>query len=84
MSRLAQPLQSTGVGQKVSVLDVSAEPRNDSGGPGHFKPAVDMRSGQMLRMGGARRRARVEPLTIKLMTSARNLARRVAGAIAAR
>src|ERR1700704_824027 len=54
MSRLAQPLPvDPASGQKVSVLDVSAEPGNDSGGAGALSTAIDyLRFGQMLLNGG--------------------------------
>ena len=50
MSRLAQPLPvDLASGQKTSVLDVSAEPINDSGGAGALSTAIDyLRFGQML------------------------------------
>src|SRR5215472_7024951 len=42
MSRLAQPLPvDPASGQKISVLDVSAEPMNDSGGAGALSTATD-------------------------------------------
>src|SRR6266700_3413406 len=54
MSRLAQPLPvDPASGQKVSVLDVSAEPGNDSGGAGALSTATDyLRFAQMLLNGG--------------------------------
>src|SRR5437899_11102118 len=72
MPRLAQPLPvDPASGQKVSVLDVSAEPRNDSGGAGALSTAVDyLRFGQMLMNGGELDGVRVlSRSTIKLMTS---------------
>ena len=72
MSRLAQPLPvDPASGQKVSVLDVSAEPSNDSGGAGALSTAIDyLRFGQMLMNGGELDGVRVlSRSTIKLMTS---------------
>jgi len=72
MSRLAQPLPvDPASGQKVSVLDVSAEPGNDSGGAGALSTAIDyLRFGQMLLNGGELDGVRVlSRSTIKLMTS---------------
>jgi CubicO group peptidase (beta-lactamase class C family) len=72
MSRLAQPLPvDPASGQKVSVLDVSAEPGNDSGGAGALSTAPDyLRFGQMLMNGGELDGMRVlSRSTIKLMTS---------------
>jgi CubicO group peptidase (beta-lactamase class C family) len=50
MLRLAQPQAvDPASGQKISVLDVSAEPANDSGGAGALSTAMDyLRFGQML------------------------------------
>jgi CubicO group peptidase (beta-lactamase class C family) len=72
MSRLAQPLPvDPASGQKTSVLDVAAEPLNDSGGAGALSTATDyLRFGQMLLNGGELDGARVmSRSTIKLMTS---------------
>jgi CubicO group peptidase (beta-lactamase class C family) len=72
MSRLAQPLAvDLASGQKISVLDVSAEPKNDSGGAGALSTAIDyLRFGQMLLNGGGLDDARVmSRSTIRLMTS---------------
>jgi CubicO group peptidase (beta-lactamase class C family) len=72
MSRLVQPLPvDPASGQKISVLDVSAEPMNDSGGAGALSTAMDyLRFGQMLLNGGELDGARVvSRSTIKLMTS---------------
>jgi CubicO group peptidase (beta-lactamase class C family) len=72
MPRLAQPLPvDPASGQKVSVLDVSAEPKNDSGGAGALSTASDyLRFGQMLMNGGELDGVRVmSRSTIKLMTS---------------
>jgi CubicO group peptidase (beta-lactamase class C family) len=70
MSRLAQPL-AVDPAQKISVLDVSAEPMNDSGGAGGLSTATDyFRFAQMLLNGGELDGVRVmSRSTIKLMTS---------------
>jgi CubicO group peptidase (beta-lactamase class C family) len=72
MSRLAQPLPvDPASGQKISVLDVSAEPMNDSGGAGALSTATDyLRFSQMLLNGGELDGVRLlSRSTIKLMTS---------------
>src|SRR5438477_5191821 len=72
LSRLAQPLPvDLASGQKTSVLDVSAEPKNDSGGAGGLSTANDyLRFAQMLLNGGELDGVRVlSRSTIKLMTS---------------
>lgn len=72
MSRLAQPMAvDPASGQKISVLDVSAEPMNDSGGAGALSTASDyLRFAQMLLNGGELDGMRVvSRSTIKLMTS---------------
>src|SRR6201981_3556570 len=72
MSRLPQPLPvDPASGQKISVLDVSAEPMNDSGGAGGLSTAGDyLRFAQMLLNGGELDGARVvSRSTVKLMTS---------------
>jgi CubicO group peptidase (beta-lactamase class C family) len=72
MSRLAQPLSvDPASGQKISVLDVSTEPLNDSGGAGALSTANDyLRFAQMLLNGGELDGVRVmSRSTIKLMTS---------------
>jgi CubicO group peptidase (beta-lactamase class C family) len=72
ISRLAQPLPvDPASGLKTSVLDVSAEPKNDSGGAGGVSTATDyLRFGQMLLNGGELDGERVlSRSTIKLMTS---------------
>jgi CubicO group peptidase (beta-lactamase class C family) len=72
LPRLAQPLPvDPASGQKISVLDVSAEPMNDSGGAGALSTASDyLRFTQMLLNGGELDGARVmSRSTIKLMTS---------------
>src|SRR5947209_835136 len=54
ISRLAQPLPvDPASGLKTSLIDVSAEPKNDSGGAGAVSTAMDyLRFGQMLLNGG--------------------------------
>jgi CubicO group peptidase (beta-lactamase class C family) len=72
ISRVAQPLPvDLATGLKTSVLDVSAEPKNDSGGAGAVSTATDyLRFGQMLLNGGELDGVRVlSRSTIKLMTS---------------
>src|SRR5215831_4369061 len=72
MSRLAQPLPvDPASGQKISVLDVSSEPMNDSAGAGALSTANDyLRFAQMLLNGGELDAARVvSRSTVKLMTS---------------
>jgi CubicO group peptidase (beta-lactamase class C family) len=72
ISRVAQPLPvDPASGLKTSVLDVSAEPKNDSGGAGAVSTAPDyLRFGQMLLNGGELDGVRVlSRSTIKLMTS---------------
>src|SRR5260370_3677486 len=72
MSRLAQPLPvDPASGQKISVLDVSAEPMNDSGGAGALSTANDyLRFAQLLLNSGEIDGARVlSRSTVKLMTS---------------
>jgi CubicO group peptidase (beta-lactamase class C family) len=72
INRLAQPLAvDPASGQKTSVIDVSVEPKNDSGGAGGVSTAMDyMRFGQMLLNGGILDGQRVlGRSTVKLMTS---------------
>src|SRR5207237_9128075 len=72
ISRVSQPLPvDLASGEKISVLDVSAEPKNDSGGAGALSTASDyLRFGQMLMNGGELDGVRVlSRSTIKLMTS---------------
>ncbi len=72
IARLAEPLPVDPFsGQKASLLDVSAEPKNDSGGAGGVSTAMDyLRFGQMLLNGGELDGVRVlSRSTIKLMTS---------------
>jgi CubicO group peptidase (beta-lactamase class C family) len=72
ISRLAQPLPvDPASGLKPSLIDVSTEPKNDSGGAGGVSTAMDyLRFGQMLLNGGELDGERVlSRSTIKLMTS---------------
>jgi CubicO group peptidase (beta-lactamase class C family) len=72
MSRLAQPLPvDPASGLETSLIDVSEEPKNDSGGAGGVSTAMDyLRFGQMLLNGGELDGERVlSRSTIKLMTS---------------
>ena len=57
ISRLAQPLAvDLASGQPIKVIDVSKEPKNDSGGAGAVSTAADyLRFSQMLLNGGAAR-----------------------------
>ncbi len=72
MERLAQPLPVDPASkQPVKVLDVSAQPKNDSGGAGAVGTAMDyLRFGQMLLNGGQLDDVRVlGRSTVNLMTS---------------
>ena len=72
MARLAEPLEKDRFsGQPVRVIDVSAPPKNDSGGAGAVSTAADyLRFSQMMMNGGALEGARVlSRTTVKLMTS---------------
>src|SRR6266702_4674592 len=72
ISRLAQPLAvDLASGQPIKVIDVSKEPKNDSGGAGAVSTAADyLRFSQMLLNGGQLDGARVlSRTTIALMTS---------------
>jgi CubicO group peptidase (beta-lactamase class C family) len=72
ISRLAQPLPvDPASGLKPSLIDVSTEPKNDSGGAGGVSTAMDyLRFGQMLLNGGELDGERIlSRSTIKLMTS---------------
>jgi CubicO group peptidase (beta-lactamase class C family) len=72
MPRLAQPLATDlASGQAIKVIDVSATPKNDSGGAGAASTATDyLRFSQMLLNGGQLDGARVlSRTTIELMTS---------------
>ena len=72
MSRVAQPLAvDLPSGQPINVIDVSAQPKNDSGGAGGVSTAADyLRFAQMLLQGGKLDDARIlSRSTVQLMTS---------------
>ena len=72
ISRVAQPLAvDWASGQAIKVIDVSQEPKNDSGGAGGVSTAADyLRFSQMLLNGGQLDGARVlSRTTVALMTS---------------
>jgi CubicO group peptidase (beta-lactamase class C family) len=72
MMRLAQPLAvDLASGQPIKVIDVSASPKNDSGGAGAVSTAADyLRFTQMLLNGGQLDGVRVlSRTTVELMTS---------------
>jgi CubicO group peptidase (beta-lactamase class C family) len=72
IERLAQPLPSDPTSGKPNrLLDVSAPPKNASGGAGAVSTAADyLRFSQMLLNGGQLEGARVlSPTTVRLMTS---------------
>lgn len=72
MGRLAQPLAvDAASGQPIKVIDVSKEPKNDSGGGGAVSTAADyLRFSQMLLNGGQLDGLRVlSRTTVTLMTS---------------
>jgi CubicO group peptidase (beta-lactamase class C family) len=72
MPRLAQPLATDlASGQQIKVIDVSATPKNDSGGAGAASTATDyLRFTQMLLNGGHLDGTRVlSRPTVELMTS---------------
>ena len=71
-SRLAQPLATDHAsGQPIKVIDVSAPPKNNSGGAGAVSTAADyLRFSQMLLNGGQLEGVRVlSRTTVELMTS---------------
>ena len=71
-SRLAQPLATDHAsGQPIKVIDVSAPPKNDSGGAGAVSSAAEyLRFSQMLLNGGQLEGVRVlSRTTVELMTS---------------
>ena len=71
-SRLAQPLATDHAsGQPIKLIDVSAPPKNDSGGAGAVSTAADyLRFSQMLLNGGQLEGVRVlSRTTVELMTS---------------
>jgi CubicO group peptidase (beta-lactamase class C family) len=70
--RLAQPLAvDLASGQPIKVIDVSAQPKNDSGGAGAVSTAADyLRFTQMLLNGGQLDGTRIlSRTTVELMTS---------------
>ncbi len=70
--RLAEPFETDPwTKQKFPLLDVSAPPKNDSGGAGAVSTAADyLRFAQMLLNGGSLDGARImSPTTIRLMAS---------------
>jgi CubicO group peptidase (beta-lactamase class C family) len=72
IARLAQPLAvDFASGQPIKLIDVSKEPRNDSGGAGGVSTAADyLRFAQMLLNGGQLDGTRVlSRTTVALMTS---------------
>ena len=72
MSRVAQPLAvDLPSGQPINVIDVSAQPKNDSGGAGGVSTAADyLRFAQMLLQGGKLDDVRIlSRSTVQLMTS---------------
>jgi CubicO group peptidase (beta-lactamase class C family) len=72
MARLAQPLATDlASGQPIKVIDVSVQPKNDSGGAGAVSTAADyLRFTQMLLNGGQLDGVRVlSRTTVELMTS---------------
>ena len=72
MDRVAQPLAvDFASGQPIKVIDVSKEPKNDSGGAGGVSTAADyLRFAQMLLSGGQLDGTRVlSRTTVALMTS---------------
>jgi CubicO group peptidase (beta-lactamase class C family) len=72
MGRVAQPLATDlASGQPIKVIDVSAPPKNDSGGAGAVSTAADyLRFTQMLLNGGQLNGVRIlSRTTVELMTS---------------
>src|SRR5437879_3110543 len=72
ISRLAQPLAvDLASGQPIKVIDVSKEPKNDSGGAGAVSTAADyLRFSQTLLNGGQLDGTRIlSRTTVALMTS---------------
>jgi CubicO group peptidase (beta-lactamase class C family) len=72
LSRLAQPLTNDpATGQPIHLIDVSQEPKEDSGGAGSVSSASDyLRFAQMLLNGGKLDDAvLLSPTTVTLMTS---------------
>ena len=72
LARLAQPnAVDKPTGQKINMIDVDKQPKNDSGGAGGVSTAPDyLRFAQMLLQGGRLDDARVlAPSTVRLMAS---------------
>jgi len=72
MKRVAEPFETDPwTKQKFPLIDISAPPKNDSGGAGAVSTTTDyLRFAQMLLNGGSLEGARVlSPTTIKLMAS---------------
>ncbi|TMH40257.1 MAG: beta-lactamase family protein [Betaproteobacteria bacterium] len=72
MARLAEPLEKDRFsGAAIKVIDVSALPKNDSGGAGAVSTAADyLRFCQMMMNGGRLEGARMlSPATVRLMTT---------------
>ena len=72
MGRLAEPLEKDRFsGAAIKVIDVSALPKNDSGGAGAVSTAADyLRFCQMMMNGGRLEGARMlSPATVRLMTT---------------
>ena len=72
LGRLAEPLDKDRFsGQPIKVIDVSALPKNDSGGAGAVSTAADyLRFCQMMMNGGRLEGARIlSPATVRLMTT---------------
>jgi CubicO group peptidase (beta-lactamase class C family) len=71
MGQLAQSFAADPAGMPIQMIDVSAQPANDSGGAGGVSTAGDyLRFSQMLLDGGALDGAQVlSPTTVRLMAS---------------
>ena len=71
MSRVASSFPADAAGKPIDMIDVSAQPANDSGGAGGVSTAGDyLRFSQMLLDGGALDGAQVlSPTTVRLMAS---------------
>jgi CubicO group peptidase (beta-lactamase class C family) len=71
MSRVASSFPADAAGKPIEMIDVSAQPANDSGGAGGVSTAGDyLRFSQMLLDGGALDGSQVlSPTTVRLMAS---------------
>ena len=80
ISRLAQPLAvDLASGQPIKVIDVSKEPKNDSGGAGAVSTAADyLRFSQMLLNGGQLDGTRILSRTIVALMTSDHLGSRIA------